>query len=457
MAEGRGRLQRVFGRLRRAWSSTGPSSAELELGPRLIEPEHLDQLRRQLDDIVRVRGGELAARRRAQVVAEAFLGYDTDEQGRFFELLATEYGVDHQAVDTAMAAVSLAEEPEARGQAESELRRALTPRWEAVFRRFIGVDSGLAFLVQFRSDLLARGRLDPSLRLVEEDLRRLLDQFFDVGLLTLTRVTWSSPASLLEKLIEYEAVHAITSWDDLRNRLGPDRRLFAYQHPALPDDLLIFVEVALTKGLADSIVRLLDPTEIDPDPAEADTAIFYSISNCQPGLAGVRLGDFLIKRVVGELVLELPRLDTFATLSPIPGFRAWLAEHLAAGVDAGPEDDPVGSERLRTALSDENWHRDEALVTELADALPGLCARYLVEAKRGQRALDPVANFHLSNGARVERVLYLANPDPVGQERALGMMVNYRYEPEHIEARHDAYLHGGEVAVSEEVRSLLDL
>lgn len=462
MAEGRGRLQRAFGRLRRTWTQAGPASDELSLGAGLSDPADVDRLREQLDDISRVRGGELAARRRAQVVAEVFLGYDRADQCRFFELLADDYGVDHGAVDQAMAVVQSAPDISARRAAEAELRRTLRPRREAIFRRFIGVDSGLAFLVQLRSDLRSLHPIDDHLRIVDEDLRHLLDQFFDLGLLSLTQVTWSSPAALLEKLIEYEAVHAIASWDDLRNRLGPDRRLFAFQHPAFPDDLLIFVEVALTEGLADSIGRLLDPDEADPDPTVADTAIFYSISNCQPGLAGVRLGDFLIKRVATELTRELPDIRYFATLSPIPGFRAWLADRLAKGttfdgVSLEEEGSPPAElvELLGRALADDTWYAVPALVGPLEPVLRQLVAHYLLEARRGRRASDPVANFHLSNGARVERIHFLANTDPKGQERALGMMVNYRYALEDIEQNHDAYLHDGIIAASDEVRALL--
>jgi len=461
MAEGRGRLRRVFGRLRRGWSSSGPSKGELDLPPDLASDEAIDALRSRLDQIAQARGGELAARRRAQVVAEAFLGYDRDDQRRFFQLLADEYGVDHDDVDQAMSAVESAPDRAARLAAENELRSALRTKREAIFRRFIGVESGLAFLVQLRADLRTLRPVDDQLRLVDEDLRALLDQFFDVGLLTLSEVTWSSPAALLEKLIEYEAVHAIASWDDLRNRLGPDRRLFAFQHPAFPDDLLIFVEVALTQGLADSIGRLIDPDEDDPDPELADTAIFYSISNCQPGLAGVRLGDFLIKRVANELARDLPEIHHYATLSPIPGFRAWLEERLLesepfAKVRLDP-DGPSGAELLdllRRALDDDTWYAVPELVGPLEPVLRRLCAHYLLEAKRGQRASDPVANFHLSNGARVERVLSLANTDPVGQERALGMMVNYRYDLESIEENHDRYLHEGTIAASDDVRAL---
>lgn len=445
--------------LRRAWASTGGDGAPQALAASLREPDDVQRLSELLGDIVRMKGGELAARRRAQTVAEAFLGYDQQDQLRFFTLLADGFGVDHAAVDLAMAAVSSSTDAASRRAAESELRRSLRPRREVVFRRFISVDSGLAFLVQLRADLRALPDRDDAMAAIDEELRQLLDQFFDVGLLTLRQITWASPAALLEKLIEYEAVHAIASWDDLRNRLGSDRRLFAFQHPALPDDLLIFVEIALTDELAGSIGRLLDPDEADFDPDAADTAIFYSISNCQPGLAGVRLGDFLIKRVVGELSRELPQLEHFATLSPIPGFRAWLNRLVADGaverVVAGSDDVPpdVGA-LLARALDDPTWYAVPDLVVPLEPVLCRLCVHYLLTERRGTRAADSVANFHLSNGARVERIHFLANTDRIGQERSLGMMVNYRYHLDHLEENHDRYLLDGSIAAADEIERL---
>jgi malonyl-CoA decarboxylase len=427
-----------------------------------LEAEHdLETLRSSFDDVVAARGGEPAARRRAAEIAAAFLGFDVAGRERFFAVLADEYGVDRDVVDVAVEALDRADDSE-RNEAERRLRLALEPQRERLFRRFIGAESGLAFLVQLRADLLALNLADDNSRQLDIEMRRLLDQWFDIGLLTLTRITWESPASLLEKLVEYEAIHKITSWHDLRNRLGPDRRCFAFQHPALPDDLLIFVEVALTRGLADNIADLIDPSVVDSDVLAADTAIFYSISNCQAGLAGVRLGDFLIKRVVAELRTELVGIENFATLSPIPGFRVWLETTVADGVildgaegEFGEVDDPQRAlELLETALADDCWFSRPELLVSIEPLLRKLCAYYLLKVRRGVRAADPVANFHLSNGAKIERLLFLANPARSGQERSLGMMVNYRYEPERIEENHDEYVRNGVIAASSHLEDL---
>ena len=340
---------------------------------------------------------------------------------------------------------------EDRGAVERKLRTALEAERELLFRRFLSVENGLAFVVGLRADLLAFN--DPDLADLDVELRRLLDRWFDAGLLTLSQINWDSPASLLEKLVEYEAVHAVTSWGDLKNRLRSDRRLFAFQHPGLPNDLLIFVEVALVSGLANSVDDLLNTSAPIIDSDQTDTAIFYSISNCQDGLAGVRLGDFLIKKVVTELSREQPSLKTFATLSPIPGFRRWLEEKLEQPNFFDLEEETKSA--LQTALKNPKWGAETQVVSQLREALPKLGAHYLLLAKRGRRASDPVANFHLSNGARIERIVFGANQQDVAQDRALGMMVNYRYEISKIEDRHDAYVHDGIIDAHNDILALL--
>jgi malonyl-CoA decarboxylase len=264
----------------------------------------------------------------------------------------------------------------------------------------------------------------------------------------------------------YEAVHEIRSWDDLKNRLDSDRRCFAFFHPRMPDEPLIFVEVALVSGMADNVQVLLDLHAPEGDPGKADTAIFYSISNAQAGLAQVSFGDFLIKRVVDELRRELPNLKTFATLSPVPGFRKWLTQQLsapeaalwpqrvdaalieAAGIDNGPE-------ALRTLLARSDWSRDEAAVAAMRPVLEPMAARYLLVEKRGKRALDPVQNFHLSNGARLERINWLGDTSRNGLDGAAGFMVNYLYKLADIEQNHEAYRGRGKVTAAAPIRRLL--
>jgi malonyl-CoA decarboxylase len=362
---------------------------------------------------------------------------DLDDAGRleFFRFLADELSPDAEAV------VAAAEAYRQRPDAETLriLERAAEPPRQELFRRMNFAPGGTAALVGLRADLMGRLAPHPELQAVDDDLLHLFVSWFNRGFLHLVRIDWSSPAILLEKLIAYEAVHEIRGFDDLRGRLSADRRCFAFFHPALPGEPLVFVEVALTEGLAEAILPLIDPARPLDDPAVADTAIFYSISNCQRGLTGVSFGSFLIKQVAVELQAELSGLRTFATLSPVPGFRAWLGS-------ARLGDDHRGTV---AAVLDEGDPPDE----ELRPLLTDLCAHYLVEAKRSNgRPLDPVARFHLGNGARLERIHWLGDPSPRGLERSLGFMVNYLYELERLERNHESYVNDKRVVASRTVR-----
>ena len=290
----------------------------------------------------------------------------------------------------------------------------------------------------------------------------MLANWFDIGFLELKRITWELPAALLEKLMAYEAVHEIRGWTDLKNRLEADRRCFAFFHPRMPDEPLIFVEVALVAGMASDIHALLDEAAPIGDPHAADTAIFYSISNCQRGLAGISFGDFLIKRVVDALAAELPRLSVFATLSPVPGFRAWLERQSRPA----PGDLLLPAERTAIEALGEgvpgndlpallDRHADPRIAAVLRDPMMRLCARYLLhERTPSGRALDPVAHFHLSNGARVERLNWLGDISPKGLQQSAGIMVNYLYRLAEIEANHEAYRGEGRVVASSAIRNL---
>jgi malonyl-CoA decarboxylase len=281
----------------------------------------------------------------------------------------------------------------------------------------------------------------------------LFTSWFDIGLLTLERIDWGSPAALLEKLIAYEAVHEIQSWTDLKNRLDSDRRCYAFFHPRMPGEPLIFVEVALVAGMADNIQKLLDERAPHVDPATADAAIFYSISNTQTGLRGISFGNFLIKRVVDSLSHELPNLKSFATLSPIPGFRAWLDRQLADGESALLT--PAKKSDLQAVLADPAWAQEEAIAGALAPTMRRLCAYYLLQEKSNGQPLDPVARFHLANGARVERLNWLADSSPKGLQESAGLMVNYLYRLVDIETNHEAYVAEGRIAAAPAVKSLL--
>jgi malonyl-CoA decarboxylase len=440
----------------------------------------LRRLSTEIEGVIEARGGLAAARRRARTIGLTYATLSPLGQQRFFEHLATAHDRDRAAVDRAIDAVLAAGDGADRRRSESELRRVLRPGHETLLRRLAGQDGGLAFLVELRADLLDHRRRSPELASLDTELHQILENWFDVGLLELVRLTWDTSASLLEKLIVYEAVHAIESWDDLKRRLGPGRRCYAFVHPAMPDDPLIFVEVALTEGTPARLDPLLEPGVADdqsgdgpgsaPLPEDrADTAVFYSISNCHRGLAGVSLGDFLIKSVAEELSAELTGLRTHVTLSPLPGFRAWLADQAEAGDEreAGPvplsevDPDPDADEdelwsRLGALVDGPPRARDDVELERLRPAILHLAARYVTGLRPDGRAIDPVANFHLSNGARVERLNWMANPTSTGWERGLGLMVNYRYDLRTIEDNHQRYVGDHRVTVGDEVRSLLE-
>jgi len=295
-----------------------------------------------------------------------------------------------------------------------------------------------------RGHLLPVLRSNPELRGVDSDLKHLFISWFNKGFLELRRIDWTSPASVLEKIIQYEAVHEINGWDDLRSRLREDRRCFAFFHPALPNDPLVFVEIALTDSLPSALAPLLLQEREKPLADKVTTVVFYSISNCHPGLAGVSFGNFLIKNVVEELKKENPALKTFVTLSPVPGFRNWLQGadlrelvpgHLVERVKA-----PVGA----------------VVDAEVYDALIKLCAHYLVRVKSGLLPRDSVARFHLGNGAQLHAVHGGADMSSKGREQAAGIMVNYLYDLPKIEENHDAYFDKGKIACSRAVSKLLD-
>ena len=429
----------------------------------------------QMRDCLAGRGGEVSARNRAARLAETFVKLDTEGRVDFLRTLAA-FDSDPEAVSHAARAVQDAIDPAARATATAALRQALEPPRLRLLTQFTTIPDGMKLLVDLRAFLLDHRDADPALRALEADLKGVLAQWFDVGFLQLQRIDWSSPAILLEKLVGYEAVHEIRGWRDLKNRLDSDRRCYAFFHPRMPDEPLIFVEVALVRGLAASVQRLLDQKAPVLDAADADTAIFYSISNCQQGLSGISFGNFLIKRVVELLSAEFRNLKTFATLSPMPGFRRWLNEALATDETtppllsdneqaallnaAGPADGADGVQlvdgraALATVLDRRGWQRDPAAVRVLEPILVRLGARYLLAESRGKRARDPVAHFHLSNGARVERISLLADTSEKGVRESASLMVNYLYDLAKIEDNHEAYAGEAKRTASTAVRRL---
>ncbi|HEU0084305.1 MAG TPA: malonyl-CoA decarboxylase family protein, partial [Bradyrhizobium sp.] len=282
------------------------------------------------------------------------------------------------------------------------------------------------------------------------DVVHLLSSWFNRGFLVLRKIDWSTPAIVLEKIIRYEAVHEIRDWNDLRRRIDPvDRRCYGFFHPALVDEPLIFVEVALTETIPGAIAPLL-AEDRQPVPIErARTAVFYSISNCQRGLGGITFGNFLIKQVVEELRRELPKLENFVTLSPVPGFMQWLKN---------ADDLPLNEEdrKLFETLEQPDWVHDPELAAQLRSALEPLAAYYFLKARTAKgRLIDPVARFHLGNGARLERINWLGDVSPKALRESAGIMVNYLYRLEDIEKNHEAYANQGEVAASSAVKRLL--
>jgi len=412
-----------------------------------LTARRLTQIRQQLQECAESLGGEVSTRQRAARLAETYLGLDDDGRREFLRLIAVEFGPDPAEVARAHAAYQAAIGSPGQWDAEAGLRRAVRSARIRILTQFNAIPQGVKFLVDLRADLLRHLDADPQLAALDRELEARLGAWFDVGFLELQRITWNSPAALLEKLIRYEAVHEIRSWDDLKNRLDSDRRLYAFFHPRMPLEPLIFVEVALTDHLADNVQELLDVNAPVFDAQRADTAIFYSISNTQDGLRGVSFGNFLLKRVVDDLKRDFPRLKTFATLSPMPGLASWVRKHPGELADAGIA---LDAEALAAGL----WRSDKTVLRALRDRLPRLAARYLLEARRDGKPWDPVSRFHLGNGARVEQIDWLADVSDKGLRQSFGMMVNYLYDPDEIEANVEAFARETQIAASPTVRRL---
>ena len=396
--------------------------------------------------LVAERGEPLSAALAMEVLA-AYSSLDDAGRVEFFDILEREFS---PSPDTVMRAVDAY-----RAKPDTRTLMALAQSVEAprqeLFRRINMAPGGTAALVEMRGLVLKQLPQRPQVHAVDADLAHLLRSWFNRGFITLQRIDWHTPAHILEKLIRYEAVHAINGWEDLRRRLAPDRRCFAFFHPALPDEPLIFVEVALMKGLASAARTLLDPQSQVGDPERADTAVFYSISDCQPGLKGVSFGNFLIKQVASELQEELRKLKTFATLSPVPGFRAWLEANAARleTVDGASKLTEWIEKTKGTAA------RRSPPDGELREAAQQVCAYYLTRGRRPDgKPLDPVARFHLRNGARLERINWAADPSPRGLAQSVGIMVNYLYELDEVERNHEAYVNEGTIVAARRIESL---
>jgi malonyl-CoA decarboxylase len=386
----------------------------------------------------------------SRLAAEALDAYqELDDRGRraFFESLIREFSPDPNEVGRAGDAYRSDPSPEHLAR----LQKVVEPPRQELFRRLNQAPDGTRILVAMRSQVLQESDRTARLKPIAADLAHLFTSWFNRGFLVLRRIDWRTSAVILEKLIQYEAVHQIQGWHDLRRRLETDRRCYGFFHPALPDEPIIFIEVALTRGLSDKVQALLDPDSPVLDAESAEWAIFYSITNCQEGLRGVPFGSFLIKQVVEDVSKDFPRIRKFATLSPIPGFRKWLLDK-AAALQANSKLAPFANAVAN--LDSPQWMEEGTPRAELQRNLLPLAAYYLTQAKQNQEPLDPVARFHLKNGARLERINWLGDTSVSGLQRSVGLTVNYVYKLPDVERNHELYVREHKVRASREIEAL---
>ncbi|MDD2547585.1 MAG: malonyl-CoA decarboxylase [Burkholderiaceae bacterium] len=436
--------------------------ATLRRGPEALSPRALRKLLADLQSVVAPEVSEIEGGRRAEAVAAWYAGATPEERRDLWLLMCEQMVPDAGRFQSARQRYEAAAGTADEVQAEIGLRRAMLSPRTRLMQRFAVFPEGMRFLLDLRAEILPQLKADKRLWALDAELEQLFSTWFDVAFLELRRLSWDSPASLIEKLIQYEAVHDIRSWADLKNRLDSDRRCYGFFHPRLPNEPLIFVEVALVERISSSITPLLDEAAAPADLAKATTAIFYSISNTQTGLRGVSFGDSLIKHVVETLSLEFPRLRTFATLSPIPGLRAWLGKNAAGLLER--LDDKRRTELARALGSPAPLQAtqllgafDKALELDAKSPVRQIllegAAQYLGRQLQEGKPLDPVARFHLGNGARVERLNWGGDPSSKGLKQSYGLMVNYLYDLKRI----DKYRQGlaqGKIPVSGEIDSL---
>jgi malonyl-CoA decarboxylase len=394
--------------------------------------------------------GEASGVARAREILGRYNELTTGPRIAFFEALAERFGTDPDRMAAAIAAWR--ERPAATTAAE--VHAASEPRRQELFRRLNLAPGGTAALVHMREQLMDALDHRDDLAAVDEDFVHLFSSWFNRGFLVLRRIDWSTPAIILDKIIRYEAVHEISDWDDLRRRIDPsDRRCYAFFHPALVDDPLIFVEVALTRDIPAAIAPILSPEREVMEPDKMRTAVFYSISNCQRGLAGVSFGNFLIKQVVEEICREMPKLATFVTLSPVTNFAAWLKRERAQDNSTALNE---ADKALFAALDEPDWWRVQDMAARLQDPLMRAAASYFLRARNGRGLpVDAVARFHLGNGARLERINWLADTSERAMAQGHGLMVNYQYDLDDIEKNHEAYAESRTVVASSAVQKWL--
>ncbi|WP_108784189.1 malonyl-CoA decarboxylase [Wolbachia endosymbiont of Bemisia tabaci] len=416
------------------------------IGPDLSSSRDIDSLVLKMNECLNPKGGEVSARKNTVSLGNLYLSLSEAGQIKFLQTLAEKFNPDKTKIDEEIKVYKKNQDSESSYKFEQDLIKVLESPRSKILKQFISLPEGLKFIVDMRSDVLKLKNQYKSLSPLENELKSILCTLVDVDLLDLHQITWDSPASLLEKLIKYEAVHKISSWGDLKNRLDSDHLCFAFFHYKIPNEPLIFVEVALMNEIADSIQHVLDESVPSSDPSSASTAIFYSISNTQTGLSGISLGNFLIKRVVEKLSQEFKSVKVYATLSPVPGFTKWLKNQDVALLGK-LNIKQSGTEILESIKTNIECEKQSLLK---------LCAHYLLKVKSsGGGAYDPVAHFHLSNGASIKQINWMADTSEKGISQSAGIMVNYLYELPKIDNNHENYMINKVISHSKKVSAIL--
>ncbi len=445
------------------WNESGNSA--LKIRPDLPKSDE-EILRNLLEDCVNARGGEISVKSKIIHLGIIYINLTDKGKSKFLRILARDFDINTNLLNEKINTLKTSKGENERINAELELSKALVPPRVKILRQLVTLPNGFLFLKDMRRDLIPLISTMPRLRKLDADIKDLLVTYFDINLLDLKEITWNSPAILLEKLMEYEAVHEIFSWNDLKHRLQTNRKIFAFFHNKMPHDPLIFIEIALVHGIPNNIQVLLDRNIPPHDPSIADSAIFYSISSTQKGLKGISFGSFLIKRVVKELSAEFSNLKKFSTLSPIPKFTEWLKNlpsknyvELITESEIKNLQKFAKSKQIKNILLgilDTKWNENKDLSNELQKPLMRLCAHYLINVKkRNNIAFDPVAHFHLMNGAKMQRINWLGDTSEKGLKQSAGIMVNYYYKLNKIIANHENYFNEGKVCSSKEARSCL--
>ena len=442
-------------------AGSGAANMKAERPAEVLDAAVIRKVLKPLQAVADSTVSEVEGGRRARAFAQWYAAANAQERRQACVLMSERFAPDPQRIRQAREAYESAVGTAEEGVAEIRLRKALYSDRTRLLQRFAVFPEGMRFLVDLRAELLPQLKSEKRLLALDAELESLFSTWFDVAFLELRRISWDSPASLVEKLIQYEAVHDIKSWADVKNRLDSDRRCYGFFHARLPDEPLIFVAVACTREIASNIVPLLDETAEAVDLNKATTAIFYSISNTQSGLKGISFGDSLIKRVVETLKADFPQLKTFATLSPIPGFRSWYRKNAARLLQELPDKhrrtlgrfigfEPVTPEHIQAWLA-QGRHWDAKCPG--ARWLLHCASRYLGHELEQGRPVDPVARFHLGNGARVENIHWMADPSAKGMQQSHGMMVNYLYDLKKLD-RHRRMLGEGKIPISGGVADL---